>query len=171
MFSGTFSLITRILSQIKTEWQSGMMASNMRPEVFFIKFLYPWETVDERWTTLQYFPDNVPVIPAMKKRVILASADFMNIVCGLLFITGKNALLMAMTTLENSILLLKTCSIQMPYCVLYVSCTILTLNKYTIKKVLQNQTSSSSSCRAGSTDIPDPLSPLLPIVHRLRQVF
>ena len=30
---------------------------------------------------------------------------------------------------------------------------------------------SSSSCRAISTDIPDPLSPLLPIVHRLRQVF
>ena len=30
---------------------------------------------------------------------------------------------------------------------------------------------SSSSCRAGSTDIPDPLSPLLPIVHRPRQVF
>ena len=30
---------------------------------------------------------------------------------------------------------------------------------------------SSSSCRAGSTDIPYPLSPLLPIVHRLRQVF
>ena len=27
---------------------------------------------------------------------------------------------------------------------------------------------SSSSYRAGSTDIPDPLSPLLPIVHRLR---
>ena len=27
--------------------------------------------------------------------------------------------------------------------------------------------SSSSSCRAASTDIPDPLSPLLPIVHRL----
>ena len=26
---------------------------------------------------------------------------------------------------------------------------------------------SSSSYRAGSTDIPDPLSPLLPIVHRL----
>ena len=31
--------------------------------------------------------------------------------------------------------------------------------------------SSSLSCRAGSTDIPDPLSPLFPIVHRLRQVF
>ena len=31
--------------------------------------------------------------------------------------------------------------------------------------------SSSSSCRAGSTDIPDPLSPLLPIVHHPRQVF
>ena len=30
---------------------------------------------------------------------------------------------------------------------------------------------SSSSYRAGSTDIPDPLSPLFPIVHRLRQVF
>ena len=32
-------------------------------------------------------------------------------------------------------------------------------------------TSSSSSCLAGSTDIPYPLSPLFPIVHRLRQVF
>ena len=31
--------------------------------------------------------------------------------------------------------------------------------------------SSSSSCRAGSTDIPDPLSPLFPIAHRPRQVF
>ena len=31
--------------------------------------------------------------------------------------------------------------------------------------------SSSSSCRAASTDIPDPLSPLFPIVHRLWQVF
>ena len=30
---------------------------------------------------------------------------------------------------------------------------------------------SSSPCRAGSTDIPDPHSPLFPIVHRLRQVF
>ena len=30
---------------------------------------------------------------------------------------------------------------------------------------------SSSSCRAASTDIPDPLSPLLPIIHRVRQVF
>ena len=29
----------------------------------------------------------------------------------------------------------------------------------------------SSSCRAASTDIPDPLSPLLPVVHRLWQVF
>ena len=31
--------------------------------------------------------------------------------------------------------------------------------------------SSSSSCRAASTDILDSLSPLLPIVHRLWQVF
>ena len=30
---------------------------------------------------------------------------------------------------------------------------------------------STSSCRATGMDIPDPLSPLLPIVHRLRQVF
>ena len=30
---------------------------------------------------------------------------------------------------------------------------------------------SSSSCRAGNTDIPDPLSPLLPIVHRFLQVL
>ena len=29
----------------------------------------------------------------------------------------------------------------------------------------------SSSCRATSTDIPDPLSPLFPIVHRFRQYF
>ena len=29
----------------------------------------------------------------------------------------------------------------------------------------------SSSYRAASTDIPDPLSPRLPIIHRLRQVF
>ena len=34
---------------------------------------------------------------------------------------------------------------------------------------LRNEiSSSSSSSRAGSTDIPDPLSPLLPIVHRPR---
>ena len=31
--------------------------------------------------------------------------------------------------------------------------------------------SSSSSCRAAITDIPDPLSPLLPIIHCLWQVF
>ena len=31
--------------------------------------------------------------------------------------------------------------------------------------------SSSSSCRAAITDILDPLSPLLPIIHRLWQVF
>ena len=31
--------------------------------------------------------------------------------------------------------------------------------------------SSSSSCRAASTNIPDPLSPLLPIVHRFSQVL
>ena len=36
---------------------------------------------------------------------------------------------------------------------------------------LSNSSSSSSSCRAGSTDIPDSLSPLLPIVHRPRKVF
>ena len=35
-------------------------------------------------------------------------------------------------------------------------------------QILSISSSSSSSCRAGSTDIPDPLSPLLPIVHRPR---
>ena len=30
---------------------------------------------------------------------------------------------------------------------------------------------SSASCRAASTDIPDPLSPLLPIIHRFWQVI
>ena len=29
----------------------------------------------------------------------------------------------------------------------------------------------SSSCRAACADIPDRLSPFLPIIHRLRQVF
>ena len=32
-------------------------------------------------------------------------------------------------------------------------------------------TSSSSSCRTTNTDIPDPLTPLLPIVHCFRQVL
>ena len=35
-------------------------------------------------------------------------------------------------------------------------------------KIIHNR---SSSCRAISTDIPDPLSPPLPIVHRFRQVL
>ena len=44
--------------------------------------------------------------------------------------------------------------------------------KTEIQKAKQHQKkSSSSSYRAGSTDIPDLLSPLLPIVHRSRQVF
>ena len=34
-----------------------------------------------------------------------------------------------------------------------------------------SSSSSSSWCRAASTDIPDPLSPLLPIVHRFWQVI
>ena len=36
---------------------------------------------------------------------------------------------------------------------------------------LVNKKSSSTSCRATSTDIPDPLSLLLPIIHRFWQVF
>ena len=36
---------------------------------------------------------------------------------------------------------------------------------------IQIKSSSSSSCRAASIDIPDPLSPLFPIVYRLWQVF
>ena len=41
-------------------------------------------------------------------------------------------------------------------------------NPKKIMIALGNYSSSSSSYRAGSTDIPDPLSPLLPIVHRPR---
>ena len=37
--------------------------------------------------------------------------------------------------------------------------------------VMLSSSSSSSSSRAASTDIPDPLSPHLPIIHHLRQVF
>ena len=37
--------------------------------------------------------------------------------------------------------------------------------------ISSSSSSSSSSCRATGTDIPDPLSLLLPIVHRLWQVF
>ena len=40
------------------------------------------------------------------------------------------------------------------------------VKNYFIK--LDSLDKSSSSCRAGSTDIPDPLSPLLPFVHRPR---
>ena len=40
--------------------------------------------------------------------------------------------------------------------------------KYVLMKKCCQYISSSSSYRAGSTDIPDPLSPLLPIVHRPR---
>ena len=55
---------------------------------------------------------------------------------------------------------------------------VYTFYEYCITKKIFNQVnyqciqlflmSSSSSYRAGSTDIPDPLSPFLPIVHRLR---
>ena len=52
------------------------------------------------------------------------------------------------------------------------SVTVFTLfSHYTVTFYKKDTVSSSSSCRAGSTDIPDPLSPLFPIVHRLRQVF
>ena len=40
-----------------------------------------------------------------------------------------------------------------------------------LKKGMKLMLSSSSSCRAANTDIPDPLLPLFPIVHRLRQIF
>ena len=46
------------------------------------------------------------------------------------------------------------------------------LKEYCLQEIMiEVYISSSSSCRAASTDIPDPLSPLLPIIHRLRQVF
>ena len=44
-------------------------------------------------------------------------------------------------------------------------------NNNQLMQVWKTSSSSSSSCRAASRDIPDPLSPLLRIVHRLWQVF
>ena len=41
----------------------------------------------------------------------------------------------------------------------------------TLNSLGQSSSSSTSSCRASSTDIPDLLSPLLPIIHRFCQVF
>ena len=48
--------------------------------------------------------------------------------------------------------------------------TVLRFNHY-IPRTLPNRmfSSSSSSCRAARPDIPDPLSPIFPIVHRLWQ--
>ena len=40
-----------------------------------------------------------------------------------------------------------------------------------VQQKLLSSSSSSSSCRAAGTDIPDPISPLLPIIHRLWKVF
>ena len=51
-------------------------------------------------------------------------------------------------------------------------CVCIHVNMYTGIKyahgIYTYLSSSSSSYRAGCTDIPDPLSPLLPIVHRPR---
>ena len=52
-----------------------------------------------------------------------------------------------------------------------IICTQLYCFKYSYQILITISSSSSSSCRATSTDIPDPLSPLFPIVHHLRQVF
>ena len=52
--------------------------------------------------------------------------------------------------------------------------TIIVLRNYshkTLTKSFANILVSSSSFRTTGTDIPDPLSPLFPIVHRLWQVF
>ena len=45
------------------------------------------------------------------------------------------------------------------------------INKMCLLIIYTSSSSSSSSCRVASTNIPDPLSPLLPIIHRLWQVF
>ena len=71
-------------------------------------------------------------------------------------------------------------TIQLKYLMLSIlfdslksGCSI-TKNKITLpQKILKGADDflESSSCRAASTDIPDPLSPLLPMIHRLWQVF
>ena len=45
------------------------------------------------------------------------------------------------------------------------------ISRQRISILFNHISSSSSSCRAASTDITDPLSPLLPIIHRLWLVF
>ena len=56
-------------------------------------------------------------------------------------------------------------------CWMKLKLTQLNSTMYDLKKQHLYRSSSSSSWRAAHTDIPDPLSPLFPIVHRLRQVF
>ena len=49
--------------------------------------------------------------------------------------------------------------------------SVLENERYKIHSGFEKKASSSSSCHAASRDIPGPLSPFLPIVHRLSQVF
>ena len=48
---------------------------------------------------------------------------------------------------------------------------IILLQTHRCRSLIVEYILSSSSCRTGITDIPDPLSPLLPIAHYPRQVF
>ena len=52
-----------------------------------------------------------------------------------------------------------------------IKCQILFIHTSNMRFINASSSSSSSSCRAARTDIPDPLSPLLPIGHRLWLVF
>ena len=54
---------------------------------------------------------------------------------------------------------------------MFLSFTQLLLLIKVLSTISQHGPSSSLSCRAASTDIPDPLLPLLSIIHRLWQVF
>ena len=62
-----------------------------------------------------------------------------------------------------------TCSLQLSFCVYLPSALVRAFFLCGLSALQRAFFSiSSSSYRAGSTDIPDPLSPLLPIVHRPR---
>ena len=56
-------------------------------------------------------------------------------------------------------------------CVYVCVCVCVCVYVYIYIYIYITYESSSLSCRAASTDIPEPLSPLLSIIHRLWQIF
>ena len=74
---------------------------------------------------------------------------------------------------DNHIMQVSFLSWNFDFMILYIFISYITwILSYTWTHMyIYISSSSSSSCRTTSTDIPDPLSPLLPIVHCFWQVF